>query len=295
MKKTFKKISHCKGFREFCAGLGLSEFVFEGIKNVVNLRKLNANPDQNSLTYIESAKLIDRCSIPQKAVVLVPEGHFSDCQFTSIHVGSPSYVFWSLYEFLERSKISESPSKISSDCVIGSNVSISKFGVIIEENVFIGDNAVIKAGVIIKKGAKIGPGSVVGSNGLEVKDTSFGRVVITHSGGVLIGENVELGALCTINQGLGDVATQIDTDTKIDSGVHIAHSCSVGPRNIISANVTFGGSVKTGADIFIGLNSTIKNRIEIADGCFVGASSFVAESYKSAVKIVPRAAKPLPL
>ena len=295
MNKVLKKISDLPGFEEFCADLQLSELTVEKIKHVRHLRKLNANLDDHSLTYVESTELLDRCSIPQEAVVLMPEGRSLNYPFSFVNVGSPSFVFWSLYEFVGRSKISNNPSKISTNCIIGSNASISKFGVIIEDDVVIDDNAVIKAGVIIKRGAKIGPGSVIGSNGLEIKDTSFGKIVITHSGGVIIGEDVELGALCTINQGLGDTATQIDTNTKIDSGVHIAHSCSIGPRNVIAANVTFGGSVKTGAGIFFGLNSTIKNRVEIADGCFIGASSFVAESYGSAVKIIPRPAKPLPL
>ena len=72
-------------------------------------------------------------------------------QFSFVNVGSPSFVFWSLYEFVERSKTNKNPSKISTNCVIGSNASISQFGVIIEDDVVIGDNAVIEAGVIITK------------------------------------------------------------------------------------------------------------------------------------------------
>jgi hypothetical protein len=35
--------------------------------------------------------------------------------------------------------------------------------------------------------------------------------------------------------------------------------------------------------------------VKLADGCYIGASSFVSESYEFAVKLIPRAAKPLPL
>ena len=295
MNKYSNRISDCPGFVEFCAKLQLSEFVIEKIKNVENLQKLNESVDANSLTYAESMELLEKYAIPQETVVFLPEGYCSDKEFSIVNVWSPSFVFWSLYEFLERSKISNYPSKISSNCIVRNNAVISNTGVTIEDDVVIDENAVIKSGVIVKRGAKVGPGTVIGSNGLEVKDTFFGKVVITHSGGVIIGENVELGALCTVNQGLGGVATQIGADTKIDSGVHIAHSCNIGPRNIIAANVTFGGSAKTGADVFLGINSTIKNRVELADRCYVGASAFVAESYKIGLKIIPRASKPLPL
>ena len=106
MNKTFKKISYLPGFREFCADLQLSELTVEKIKNVRNLRKLNANLDDHSLTYVESTKLLDRYSIPQETVVLMPEGRSLNYQFSFVNVGSPSFVFWSLYEFVERLKIS---------------------------------------------------------------------------------------------------------------------------------------------------------------------------------------------
>lgn len=295
MNKCFNQISELQGFVEFCTDLGLSEASIEKFKTVRNLRKLDSNVESTSLTYVDSLNLLERYDIVEAAVVLMPEGHFLDGNFSIVNVKDPSFVFWSLYEFIERSKISNLPSKIGLNCTVGSNVVISNFGVTLGDNVSLDDNVVIKSGVVIERGAKIGPGSVIGSNGFEVKDTIFGKIVITHSGGVRIGENVELGALCTVNQGLGDVVTQIGADTKVDSGVHIAHSCTIGPRNIIAANVTFGGSVKTGADAFFGVNSTIKNRVELADRCFIGASSFVAESYKVGVKIIPRASKPLPL
>jgi len=281
--------------KDFCISLGLSDGTFKKIYAANKIRPLNAEIDEDTLTFIDSLDALNDVMIPQGASVLVREEHSFKSKFNTIIVDNPRFVFWSLYELVERSKKIDYRSNISSSCIIGSNTSISKLGVIIEDDVVIDNYVVIKPGVTIKRGAKIGAGCVLGSDGFEVKDTIFGRIVISHKGGVLIKENVDIGALCTINQGLGDTATQIGTDTKIDCGVHIAHSCLIGPRNIIAANATFGGSVTTGANVFFGLNSTIKNGVKLADGCFVGASSFVSESYGSAVKLIPRAAKPLPI
>ena len=281
--------------KRFCVNLGLSDDAFKKIYATKNLRLLNARLDEDTLTFVDSLDALNGVIIPQGTSVLVREEHSFESQFNSIIVDDPRFIFWSLYELAERSKKLDYHSRISSSCIIRSNTSISKLGVIIEDDVVIDDCVVIKPGVTIKRGTKIGPGCVLGSDGLEVKDTFFGRTVISHKGGVLIEANVEIGALCTINQGLGDTPTQIGKDTKIDCGVHIAHSCLIGPRNIIAANVTFGGSVTTGSDVFFGINSSIKNGVKLADGCFVGASSFVSESYGFSVKLIPRAAKPLPL
>ena len=53
-------------------------------------------------------------------------------------------------------------------------------------------------------------------------------------------------------------------------------------------------SGETSADEFFGLNSTIKHRIKLSDGCFIGASSFVSESHDVPVKLIPRSSKPIP-
>ena len=274
--------------------LGLSDEVIMKICQTKKLRLLSENLDESCLTFVETLDSLSGVRIPAGVSILVREGLLCSDEFDAIIVANPRFVFWSLYELIERSKKLEFPSKISSSCKVGTDSNISKTGVIIEDNVFIDSGVVVKSGVTIKSGAKIGPGCVLGSDGLEVKDTIFGRIVISHKGGVIIGQNVEIGALCTINQGLGDRATQIGAETKIDCGVHIAHSCFIGPRNIIAANTAFGGSVTTGSDIFFGINCTIKNGVKLADGCFVGASSFVSKTYNSSVKLIPRPAKPLP-
>jgi len=286
---------HYDAFRDFCQSLGLCDKIIKNIYAADRLRGLSEELDHKSLTFADTQEALNGIVMPAGAKVLVPSEQTIEGPFNFVVVDNPRFIFWSLFEFIERSKGVKFKSNISQSCQIGCNSIISDVGVVIEDDVVIDDGVIIKPGVTIKKGAKIGPGCVIGSIGFEVKDTIFGRIVLTHNGGVLIEENVELGALCTVNQGLSDTPTHIGMDSKIDSCVHIAHSTSIGRRNIIAANVTFGGSVKTGDDIFFGLNSTIKNGIKLANGCFIGASAFVSESYDFSVKLIPRAAKPLRL
>ena len=282
-------------FFELCQQLELSSETINKISNARNLATLDSELGEGSLTYVQNVDLLAKSNIPSNVLVLIPNGlELVDFNADYVTVADPSVVFWSIFELVARSKInSYRPSTVNENVVISKNVSISDYGVTIEDSVIIGENVVIKPGVTIRRGSRIGPSTVIGSNGLEVKQTVFGLIVISHTGGVQIDENVEIGALCTINQGLGSEPTYVSSETKIDCGVHVAHSCFIGIRNVIAAHTTFGGSVKTGADVFIGLNATIRNGIRLSDGCSVGASAFVADSHNRTVKLIPYSAKPL--
>jgi UDP-3-O-[3-hydroxymyristoyl] glucosamine N-acyltransferase len=135
---------------------------------------------------------------------------------------------------------------------------------------------------------------VIGSDGLEIKDTLFGWIRISHEAGVQIHNRVVIGANCTINRGLLGNDTIIQQETMIDSGVHIAHACQIGQRNTITAHATLGGSVVTGNEVFIGLNATIVNAVTICDAAFIGAGAIVARSISEPVRVLPYPSKTLP-
>lgn len=277
------------GFYELCSALKLNKEAAEALANAIELKTIHDDIESGSITYVQDKEIIPRLNISKGAIVLAPKNSKYDCIARLIAVDDPEYVFWSLFDFFERSKENKVKTQIGKNVNIESNVSIHDYGVQIGDGVSIGANAVICSGVSIGNGSVIGSGCVIGSNGFQVKDTIFGKKIITHKGGVVIHENVEIGANCTVNQGLGSRPTIIANDTKIDCGVHIAHSCRVGSRNIIAAQVTFGGNVEIGDDVFIGLNATLKNRIKLPSKSFVSAGVFVAATYKNPVKITPRA------
>ena len=254
---------------------------------MVHLATLEDELTDGTLIYVVDEAMLSDVKISSNLTVLVPEGTTPPSTFNLITVKDPAFIFWSLYEFVERSKTFSEPTFINKGAKIGENVTIADHGVTIEKNVIIDAHVVIEPGVTIKQGVHIGAGCVIGSSGLEVKNTIYGSIIVSHKGGVEIDEDVKIGALCTINQGLGQKPTFISSGTKIDCGVHIAHSCFIGARNTIAAQATFGGSVKTGDNVFVGLNATIKNGITISDNSFVGASTFVAESYSRPVKVIP--------
>lgn len=64
----------------------------------------------------------------------------------------------------------------------------------------------------------------------------------------------------------------------IKSGVHIPHHCQLGNFNWIAGGTIFGGGVKMEDYCFIGLGSTIRNEIFIANETFIGANAYLSFS-----------------
>src|SRR5690606_37551147 len=97
----------------------------------------------------------------------------------------------------------------------GNNVRIGK-NCLIHSNVSIYDNAIIGDNVIIHGGA------VLGGDAFYYKRRPEGYDKLKSGGRVVLENNVEIGANCTIDKGVtGD--TTIGEGTKIDNLVQVGH------------------------------------------------------------------------
>jgi acetyltransferase-like isoleucine patch superfamily enzyme len=161
---------------------------------------------------------------------------------------------------------------IHESTVFGNNITIGKNTVILA-NVVIGDNVVIGNNCYIKSNTTIGQKGF----GFTLKNKKLDP--ITHYGSVIIKNNVEIGSNNTVVSGTLD-STTINSNTKLDDHVHIAHNCNIGANNLICAGAIFGGSVSTGKNNFFGLNSTIRNGIQIGNDNLIGANSYIAKNLK---------------
>ena len=172
---------------------------------------------------------------------------------------------------------------ISPASKIGKNVTIES-NVYIDDEVEIGDNCTIKHGckllgkTIIGENSIIRENSIIGGQGFGVEKDEFGNnYKIAQLGGVIIGNNVEIGALNTVVSGTIN-PTLVSDFTKTDDHVHIAHNCKIGKNCIITAGVILSGSVKIGDNVWIGPNSTVKNSLSIEDDTLIGIGAMVSKS-----------------
>ena len=150
---------------------------------------------------------------------------------------------------------------IQPNAFIGNHVSIGK-NCIIHPNVTIYDNAVIGNNVIIHAN------TVLGADAFYYKNRPEGFDRLISGGRVIIEDNVDIGASCTIDRGVtGD--TTINEGTKIDNQVHVGHDTVIGKKCLIASQtgiagcvviedeVTLWGQVGTNSGITIGKGAVI--------------------------------------
>lgn len=178
----------------------------------------------------------------------------------------------------------------------GDNVSIGKDvsifpGVVVMDNCSIGDHTVLYPNVClysntsIGKRVIIGAGTVIGSDGFGfVKDEDGTLLKVPHLGGVVIGDDVEIGSNTSIDRGtLGN--TVIKKGTKIDNLVQVAHNCILGENNILCGMTGLSGSTELGDNVIMGANSGTKGHIRIGDNCIVTARTSVSKDLKAGSEV----------
>ncbi len=169
---------------------------------------------------------------------------------------------------------------IGSNVTLGERVTISS-GVCIGDNVSINNDSFIHANVTIRENVKIGEkvvihsGTVIGSDGFGYVLEKGVRYKVPQVGGVIIKDNVEVGANAAIDRAtLGN--TIIGNGTKIDNLVHIAHNVNIGDNCVILGQVGISGSVEIGDGVILAGQVGIRDHIKSGKEAILSAQSGAA-------------------
>ncbi|MCH5224565.1 MAG: UDP-3-O-(3-hydroxymyristoyl)glucosamine N-acyltransferase [Muribaculaceae bacterium] len=166
---------------------------------------------------------------------------------------------------------------------IGKNVKIGP-GAMIYPQVFVGDgceigsHSILYPGVKIYAGCRIGQrciihsGAVVGADGFGFAPVEGHYEKIPQMGGVIIEDDVEIGANTTIDRAtFGN--TVIGRGTKLDNLIQIAHNVRVGSDNVFAAQAGVAGSTRIGNRNRVGGQCGFAGHISIGDDNEFGAQS----------------------
>ena len=177
---------------------------------------------------------------------------------------------------------------IGAQAVIGDNVVLGKevvvgAGCVIEEAVRIGDYSRLVANVTLCLGTCIGqrvlihPGAVIGADGFGLANDQGIWIKVPQLGGVIIENDVEIGANTTIDKGtLED--TIIARGVKLDNQIQIGHNVHIGEHTAIAGCVGIAGSTHIGRHCMIGGGVGIVGHIEIVDRVHITGGSIVLQS-----------------
>jgi UDP-3-O-[3-hydroxymyristoyl] glucosamine N-acyltransferase len=171
---------------------------------------------------------------------------------------------------------------IGAGAELGDRVTIMP-GCVLGEAVKIGADTLVYPNVTIRERCTLGArciihsGTVIGSDGFGFVPTDAGHVKIPQLGTVIIADDVEIGANCTIDRGaLG--ATRVGQGVKIDNLVQLAHNVQVGDHSLLVAQVGISGSTKLGKGVVLAGQVGVAGHLEVGDGVQVGAQSGVHHS-----------------
>ncbi|WGE51294.1 UDP-3-O-(3-hydroxymyristoyl)glucosamine N-acyltransferase [Actinobacillus equuli subsp. haemolyticus] len=269
------------------------------ISSIAALDKANSS----QITFISNAKYRPQLAQSQAGAIIVSEADVEFCAESQnlIIVKNPYLAYALLAQYMDStpkaaSQIS-SHAVISPDAKLGNNVSIGA-NAVIESGVELGDDVIIGAGCFVGKNTKIGArtqlwanvsvyhnvqigtdcliqsSAVIGSDGFGYANDKGQWIKIPQTGGVIIGNRVEIGACTCIDRGALD-PTVIEDNVIIDNLCQIAHNVHIGFGTAVAGGVIMAGSLKVGRFCQIGGASVINGHMEICDGAIITGMSMV--------------------
>lgn len=238
-----------------------------------------------------------------EAAIVVPRPRYAMSGLTALMDPGPE-IAAGVHEFavVDPSAVIGDGAAIGPFVVIGARAGIGARAriashVSIAEDTVVGVDALIHAGARIGARVLIGdrfvcqPGAVIGADGFsfvtpeksrveearaslgrgtEAVNTSWTRI---HSiGTVEIGDDVEIGANCTIDRGTIR-ATSIGDRTKLDNLVHLGHNVSVGVDTLLCGQVGIAGSTKIGNRVVLGGQVGVSDNIFVGDDVVAGGAT----------------------
>ena len=257
------------------------------------------------VTFLMKPSMLPRTAASGAACVLVKE-RFADLPKSQLVVADPQVAFIRLLEFFNPP--ARRPAGVSPGAVIGSGARIDPAAavlpfVFVEEGASVGPGSVLYPGVFVGRGSQIGrdctlypnvtvrekvrigdrvvvhSGSVIGADGFGYTMRAGVHIKIPQVGGVVIEDDVEIGACSTIDRATTG-NTFIGGGTKIDNLVQIAHNVRIGPGSIIVAQAGIAGSSTLGGHVVIAGQAGVSDHVSIAEGSIVGANSGIMPGTK---------------
>jgi UDP-3-O-[3-hydroxymyristoyl] glucosamine N-acyltransferase len=263
---------------------------------------------EGDITFLAGPRWLKELRNTRASAVLVKE-FAGDLEKPQVKTANPQYAFARL---LSHFYVTPYPCKgvserafVAQGASIGADVTVYDFAYI-AEGVTIGPGSVIYPGVFVGEGSSLGDRCVIYPNVTIRERVTIGSRVIVHAnavigsdgfgyvfeggrhnkipqvGGVVIGDDVEIGAGVTIDRATTG-NTVIGSGTKIDNLVQIGHNVQIGSNAILVAQVGIAGSSRIGDGVILGGQVGIADHAVIEAGTMLGAQSGIMGEVKRGV------------
>lgn len=298
--------------------LGL-ELVGDGERDIVAPATLH-EAGEKDISFFHNPRYRKHLVSTKAGAVILDESALPDgAEFTALLSKNPLDDFRRCVRILVPQELPEpyisELAQIDGSAQIGKNVRIEPFAVI--GSAEIGDGTIVSAGAVVGDYVRIGrscriyprvviydgvvlgdnvivhAGAVLGADGFGYSRTDDGVFhKIPQVGGLVIEDDVEIGANTTIDRGsLGN--TTIGRGTKIDNLVQIGHNVVIGENCVLAGQVGIAGSCTIGNGVLLGGQVGLAGHLTLGDGVVVQAQAGVDKSFSAGTIISGSPARPV--
>ena len=158
-------------------------------------------------------------------------------------------------------------------------------GCVIGEDCVVGAGSELVARVTLVRRVRLGqrvlihPGAVLGADGFGLAMEGGHWIKVPQLGGVLVGDDCEIGANTCIDRGAIE-DTVLEDDVRLDNQIQVGHNVHIGAHTAIAGCAAIAGSARIGRYCLIGGAAGVLGHLELCDRVVVTAMSLVTHSIR---------------
>lgn len=268
----------------------------------------------SEISFLSNPRLHDQLQNSRAAaVIMTAEAQAGIQQPPLYHVvlcSQPYLMYALLAQWFDQQRLSGLPSGIHPTALVHETATVGA-------GVSIGPYCVVEAEARIGQGSRLGPGCIVGAGSTLDSDcllhanvtlyhgVHVGKRAILHSGcvlgadgfgfapdphsqpgtwskiaqlgGVIIGDDVEIGANTTVDRGALD-DTILGNGVKLDNQIMVGHNVQVGDHTAAAACVGIAGSTTIGRRCTLGGAAMLSGHLALADDVHISGGTAITSS-----------------
>jgi len=245
--------------------------------------------EKGDLVFVDHPKYYKKCIDSAASYIIINEETTFPPEKALLMVDKPFEAYQEIVNYFR--PFTPSLKNISDTASIGKD-SIIMPGAYVGNHVSIGSSCIIHPNVVIMDYCLVGnnvivqAGTVIGSDAFyynKKTDREVHYKKMLSCGRVLIENDVDIGAGCTIDRGVSS-DTIIGTGTKMDNLVHIGHDTVIGKNCLFAAQVGVAGATTIGDNVILWGQVGVSKTLNIGNGAEVYAQSGVPASIEGGKK-----------
>jgi UDP-3-O-[3-hydroxymyristoyl] glucosamine N-acyltransferase len=238
--------------------------------------------------------------------VVLREADAQDCPVTALVADDPYAAFARIAALFEApaaatpgihaSAVVDPAASIDPSASIGPLATVGarsrvEAGAIVGPGCVVGEDCVVGVGcelvarvtlvlrVRLGRRVRIHPGAVLGADGFGLAMDGGRWLKVPQLGGVMVGDDCEIGANTCIDRGALD-DTVLEDDVRLDNQIQIGHNARIGAHTAMAGCAAVAGSARIGRYCLIGGGAGILGHLELCDRVVVTAMSLVTHSIR---------------